>query len=68
MWFQRVPSGAEIAEPARKHIHSRLNAAFAAAVLCMAAGAAHAAEPAFETVVVAERRRGRAGMMRPRHP
>jgi len=54
MWFQRVPSGAEIAEPARKHIHSRLNAAFAAAVLCMAAGAAHAAEPAFETVVVAE--------------
>jgi iron complex outermembrane receptor protein len=54
MWFQRVPCGAEIADPARKHIHSRLNAAFAAAVLCMAAGAARAAEPSYETVVVAE--------------
>jgi outer membrane cobalamin receptor len=54
MWFQRVPSGAEIADPARKHIHSRLNAAFAAAVLCVTTGAARAAEPAFETVVVAE--------------
>jgi iron complex outermembrane receptor protein len=54
MWFQRVPSGAEIADAARKHIHSRLNAAFAAAVLCIAAGVARAAEPAFETVVVAE--------------
>ena len=54
MWFQRVPSGAEIADAARKHIHSHLNAAFAAVVLCMAAGAARAAEPAYETVVVAE--------------
>ncbi|MGB8297082.1 MAG: TonB-dependent receptor, partial [Polyangia bacterium] len=54
MWFQRVPSGAEIADPARKHIQSRLNAAFAAAVLCVTAGAARAAEPAYETVVVAE--------------
>ena len=54
MWFQRVPSGAEIADAARKHIHSHLNAAFAAVVLCVAAGAARAAEPAYETVVVAE--------------
>jgi iron complex outermembrane receptor protein len=54
MWFHRVPSGAEIADPARKHIYSRLSAAFAATVLCITTGAARAAEPAYETVVVAE--------------
>ena len=54
MWFQRVPSGAEIADPACKQIQSRPRAAIAAAVLCVTAGAARAAEPAYETVVVAE--------------
>jgi len=53
MWSQRVPTGAEIAGQARKHNLSFLVAAFAAAALCMAAGAARATEPIYETVVVA---------------
>jgi iron complex outermembrane receptor protein len=54
MWSQWVPAGAEIAEQARKHIHSFLVAASAAAALYVTVGAAQAAEAIYETVVVAE--------------
>ena len=60
MWSKRVTAGAEIAGTAHQHILSHIGAATAAAVLCLATGAAHA-EPLYETVVVAE-----AAMDRPR--
>ena len=53
MWSKRVPAGAEIAERTRKHSLLFPGAASAALVLCMAAASAPAAEPAYETVVVA---------------
>ncbi len=53
MGSKRVPAGAEIADRACKH-NLPLLAASAAAAMCMAAGAARAAEPLYETVVVAE--------------
>ena len=54
MWSKRVPTGAEIADRDCKHNLLFPGAASAAALLCMAAGAAKAAEPLYETVVVAE--------------
>ena len=54
MWSKGVPAGAEIAGQARKHSHWFLVAASAAAVLCEGAFTARAAEPIYETVVVAE--------------
>ena len=54
MGSKRVPAGAEIADRARKHNPSFLVAASAAAVLCTTTGSVHAAEPLYETVVVAE--------------
>jgi iron complex outermembrane receptor protein len=54
MWSKKVPAGAEIAEQAHKHSLPLLVAASAAAVLCTAVGIARAAEPSYETVVVAE--------------
>ena len=53
MWSQRVPASAEIAGQARKQNHLSIVAAFAAVVLCAAAGVAQATEPTYETVVVA---------------
>jgi iron complex outermembrane receptor protein len=54
MWSKRVPAGAEIADPSHQHSHWFLVAASAAAALCTGARPAHAAEPIYETVVVAE--------------
>jgi len=53
MWSKRVTAGAEIAGTAHTHIPFHIGAAFAAAALCTAAGAAQA-EPLYDTVVVAE--------------
>ena len=54
MGSKRVPAGAEIADRASKHSLSLLVAASAAAGLCRLVSAAHADEPIYETVVVAE--------------
>jgi iron complex outermembrane receptor protein len=54
MWSKRVLAGAEIADRTHKHSFRFPGAAFAAAVLCMVEGAAQAAEPIYETVVVAD--------------
>jgi iron complex outermembrane receptor protein len=56
MGSKRVPAGAEIADRARKHNPSFLVTASAAAVLCTTTGTVHAAEPLYETVVVAQAR------------
>ena len=53
MGSKRVPAGAEIADRTCKHNLPRFVAS-AAAAMCVAAGAARAAEPVYETVVVAK--------------